>query len=663
MRNLLILLLIVCSSMCFGENWHDSCDFGIHYDIHAVKHDINLGEKINHDSLKKALEIMKPDWIHCDCKGHAGYASYPTEVGTPSPGIRGDALKVHSEVCHELGIPLGVHYSSIWDSLACEQHPDWAIVNAKGEKELWAVCLNSDYFDKLMIPQMIEVIDKYDVDGFWVDGECWAQQVCYCDKCKTRFKVEYGLEAPADRDDPNWETWLNYHRSMLSEIINKYTDAVHKRKPTCLVASNWMLTYGTPVEDNLRTDYISGDLSGNEGLKTAIMEGHFVPQEKKDLNLMVWSMLIGEGPANLKTYENLIQECGYATACGASVLIYDNPARSGQLIPWHCEMFGKVGDFIRPRAEISRHSKSLPEIAVIHNPTDLFRSYEGTLFRAGGDPKGKGISSLLLENHYHFDFMTPSMIKGKMKDYKLVIINEEYAFEQPFMQELTDYLNNGGNAIFIGNQVGNSFPGLLGVKHEGFGEEIVHMKVGDATVGFSPPYDWVSLETAKPFKQQIYERDPNCDISERCIATTNKYGKGQTLGVYINLSSSHSINHYLRTFPLFKEMVDSMNIDFTLSEVEAPSYVHFILREKDNNMLVNIMNTGKVVTGAENPKADMIAEIPKVPLIKFRVKVPQKPKSVKYAPTSKGMTYRYRDGYLYITIKNFEVSESVIISL
>ena len=663
MRNLLILLLIVCSLVCYGENWHYNCDFGVHYDIHAMKHDINLGEMADHESLKKYLEIMKPDWIHCDCKGHAGFASYPTEVGTPSPGIKKDALKVHSEVCHELGIPLGVHYSSIWDQEACAEHPEWAVVNVKGERETWCVCLNSDYFDKLMIPQMLEIIDKYDVDGFWIDGECWAQQVCYCDRCKAGFRVEYGLEAPTSKDDPSWRAWMTYHRGLLSKTINKYTDAVHKRKPSCLVAANWMLTYGTCVEDTLRTDYITGDLAGSDGLRQAVIEGHFVPEEKKDWNLMAWSMYSGEGPATMKTYESLVQECGYATACGASVMVYDTPARSGELVPWHCELIGKVGEFVKPRAEISRHSKSLPEVAVIHNPTDVFGRYEYALFKTGGDDVGKGISSLLSENHYHYDFMTPSMIKGKMERYKLIIINEEYAFDQNFLAELSEYLEGGGAALFIGNQVGHSFHNFLGVKHEGFGEEYVNVRVGDETVGFSPPYDWVSLVTAKPFKHQIYERMPDKYISERCIATTNEFGKGKTLGVYVNLSSSHSVNHYLRNIALFKEIVDSMGIDFTLSEVEAPGYVHFILREKDGDMLVNMINTGKVATAVESPKADTVAEIPKVPLMKFRVKVPKEPKRVKYAPTGKGMTYRYKDGYLYVTVKNFEVSESIIISL
>ncbi len=54
-------------------NWHDNVDFGIHYDIHANKNNTELGSKLTYDNLKQSLEIIKPDWIQCDCKGHAGY--------------------------------------------------------------------------------------------------------------------------------------------------------------------------------------------------------------------------------------------------------------------------------------------------------------------------------------------------------------------------------------------------------------------------------------------------------------------------------------------------------------------------------------------------------------------------------------------------------------
>ena len=44
----------------------------------------------------------------------------------------------------------------------------------------------SPYLEKLMIPQMIDLIDRYGVDGFWIDGDLWAIEPCYCPRCEAR---------------------------------------------------------------------------------------------------------------------------------------------------------------------------------------------------------------------------------------------------------------------------------------------------------------------------------------------------------------------------------------------------------------------------------------------------------------------------------------------
>ncbi len=67
-----------------------------------------------------------PDWVQYDCKGHPGYTGYPTKVGVASPGIVKDALKIWSKVAHDLGLPIVVHYSGIWDRVQWELHPEWA---------------------------------------------------------------------------------------------------------------------------------------------------------------------------------------------------------------------------------------------------------------------------------------------------------------------------------------------------------------------------------------------------------------------------------------------------------------------------------------------------------------------------------------------------------
>jgi len=48
-------------------------------------------------------------------------------------------------------------------------------------------CRLSPYDADLMIPQMLEIVDAYDVDGFWVDGENWVSKPCWCARCTAEF--------------------------------------------------------------------------------------------------------------------------------------------------------------------------------------------------------------------------------------------------------------------------------------------------------------------------------------------------------------------------------------------------------------------------------------------------------------------------------------------
>ena len=137
------------------SNWHEKVFFGIHYDLHANAHDSELGRELTPEHLRERLLRTRPDWVQTDCKGHPGYTSWPTSVGSTSPGVVKDSLRIYRDVTKELGIKLGVHYSGVWDSRAVELHPEWARVDAKGQRDSRITCRLHGYDEQLLIPQMM----------------------------------------------------------------------------------------------------------------------------------------------------------------------------------------------------------------------------------------------------------------------------------------------------------------------------------------------------------------------------------------------------------------------------------------------------------------------------------------------------------------------------
>ena len=59
--------------------------FGLHFDFHAQPKYGLQGKSLNEEDIRRICRTLKPDFIQIDCKGHPGWASYPTELGNAMP--------------------------------------------------------------------------------------------------------------------------------------------------------------------------------------------------------------------------------------------------------------------------------------------------------------------------------------------------------------------------------------------------------------------------------------------------------------------------------------------------------------------------------------------------------------------------------------------------
>ena len=123
-----------------APKWPATAFFGLHYDLHPGATDTELGRETTYEQIREQLEKVRPDYVQYDCKGHPGSTGSPTQVGSPSPGIVNDALAIWRQVTRDMGIPLSIHYSGVWDTRALELHPEWANVHADGQKDANYTC-------------------------------------------------------------------------------------------------------------------------------------------------------------------------------------------------------------------------------------------------------------------------------------------------------------------------------------------------------------------------------------------------------------------------------------------------------------------------------------------------------------------------------------------
>ena len=56
--------------------------FGLHFDYHGKPMNGIQGDTLKEEDIRHICREVKPDFIQIDCKGHPGWASYPSKMGS-----------------------------------------------------------------------------------------------------------------------------------------------------------------------------------------------------------------------------------------------------------------------------------------------------------------------------------------------------------------------------------------------------------------------------------------------------------------------------------------------------------------------------------------------------------------------------------------------------
>lgn len=653
------------------RNWHQRLFFGLHYDLHAGAGDTELGAALTHEHLREALLRVKPDWVQCDCKGHPGYTSWPTKVGSTSPGVVRDALRIHRDVTRELGIPLVMHYSGVWDIRAVELHPEWARIGSAAEGEgkedfiKGTTCNLSSYTDELMVPQMLELIEKYDVDGFWVDGENWATRACYCSRCTGEFTARTGItDIPQLPTDPGWAAWADFHRTIFEEHVQKYTAAVHARKPGCLVCSNWMYTVSHPSNICVPVDYLSGDFTWKWGVYDALLEGRFMESRGLSWNLMAWGFSSSETEMSGWTFKpaaHLCQEAAVVIALGGNIQIYNQPQRSGHLTNWQQEIMADVARFVRARQPWCQYSKSVQQVAILHAASHYYKQNGVVLMAKSGQGHIPLVGALhaLLENHCQVDVLGESDLCERMSAYSLIVLPEQTNLNDELKTALADYVRNGGKVILSGTHIAADFAELTGTVSDGdIQDGYFYLPVGRESTIVKGPWQPVKLRGARNLYSLMLQQEPGYNATDSPAVTLNCVGEGLVLAIHSAFFMHYGMTHYPRTRALVGEFIAALAPEFLVS-IDAPARLQLSLRRQPGHLIVHLLNLGS--GHPTTPQQTMIEEVPPVGPISLRIVAAKEPTRIYLAPGMEQLSWNFRAGILTVQIVSVGILDSVVI--
>jgi hypothetical protein len=332
---------------------------------------------------------------------------------------------------------------------------------------------------------------------------------------------------------------------------------------------------------------------------------------------------------SIKPAEHLEQEAAVVLMQGGGFQIYHNPTRSGYLIEPIIAQEEAVAAFCRAREAASHKSSTVPQVALLLS-SESFWDKSDAVFAPWGDVflELEGALHALLNLHYSVDILAEHQLQPRLKEFPLVVIPDSHRLTNEFRKALTDYVEQGGSLLLLGEKCARLFEPILGAELEGRPVEMaVELASPSGITSANGLWQNVKLATAQPAGFIYPTRDTRND--GRIAATVNSFGKGKVAAVYGPVASIYFRSHHPWLRGFIGELTAPLFPDPAV-KVEGPNCLDVSLRTtRDGRLSVHLLNTAGMPLPDRYGFTDFI---PPLEDIRLTIKTAARPKSVTWVP-------------------------------
>jgi hypothetical protein len=597
-----------------------------------------------------------------DCKGHPGVSSYPTLIGQQAASYDKDPLELFRKVTETHNVALFVHYSGVIDNNYVRLHPEEGRYGADGKCDSVHTSLWGNYVDKLLIPQMKELIDKYHVDGAWIDGECWSLEPDYQTAAQAEFTRNTGItKIPQSPKDPNYRAYLELNRQKFISYLKHYVQILHAFKPEFQICSNWAFSSMMPEPADIGLDFLSGDLSAFNAVNSAVWNSRCLAKQGKPWDLLSWDFTYDWRAKisyiNHKPASQLCQEGAEVISMGGGYQVYFMQNEDLSIPPVVFNVIKDVADFIIPRKEFCYKAVPIPQIALLYS-TAGWKNQTYAIYREADTEGIQGLLSAFLDGQNAVEVLMSHQLKAKMGQYPVIVIPEWETIEPELKIELQEYLKNGGNVLVIGAKATRIFDDIAGVKEKGTA----------AYSGYRIGYDNHMVQIKSTFRPVELSNEAKLFASAYSsadfrayagtAATITNYGKGKIACVYFDLGNTYRMGNSYVIRDFLSGIVKALN-PFPLVEIKGSHHVHVVPAIKNEKIMINLINTSG---DHSNPTFSGFDEITPLRDLEISVKLDKKPQSVILQPDGKKLKVDFSNGKAKFIVPELKIHNVIEIN-
>ncbi|WP_127584924.1 alpha-amylase family protein [Paenibacillus koleovorans] len=659
----------------------------VHLDFHTSEAIPGIGEKFNRQQFQDQLKLGSVDSITVFSKCHHGWAYHPSEANVMHPELHFDLLGEMIEAAHAINVKTPVYLSAGLDEKLARVHPEW-LVRDENDSTNWAkgfmvpgyhvFCFNSPYLEQVLIPQIVEVVTRYDVDGVFLDIVKVVS--CYCHHCVASLRAEGSDPRNKQAAKRLWErTYANY-----TKRVREAVDAVKQGLPVfhngghirCgrrdLAAMNTHLELESLPTGSWGYDHFPFSARYTQGLGMPFlgMTGKFHTS---------WGEFGGFKHPNALRYETSL-----CLANGARCSIGDQLHPNGAMNETTYRLIGQAYSEVERKEPWCSNVASVADIGLLS--VEALHSALGRESPRVSQPDS-GAIRMLSEGNYLFDVLD---WESEFEKYKVLILPDMITLTEPLRDRLQSYLHAGGRILATGQS----------------GLYANDVSPESATSGFAIDFgvNWLGPNPYKPdyFRPHFelsslgsgtfvfYSQGQNIELSEggtelgsrqnpyfnRDVFTFSSHqhtpnvlsdaGPGMVEspnGIYIawNIFEDYATKGSLALKETVLHALNLMLPDKTLyTNLPAQGIVTLMKQAAESRYVNHLLYASPVKRGTS---VEVIEDILPLYLIEVQIRLDRKPARVYLAPDGQELPFQWNGEYVSYTVPRLECHQMVVLDV
>lgn len=439
-----------------------------HFDFHTPGK-VRVNRRADPEGLAEELKAGGVEEVTAFCKCHYGYAYYPTRVGTRHPRLRGNLFGGVLKACRRRGLRVMAYLSFGIDGEAAKRHPAWRQLtrdrvninnnlepdNTVQEGGFLRVCPFTGYMDRLMLPQIAEVVEAYRPDGFFFDTMS-ALAPCYCASCRREFRRVHGREIPRETGEPSQALFGQWRHDRGIALVERVARFIRDRLPGAAVGFNQLgsLPYPERMPEGVNLLTLDPATHGPQSLQMSL-NAAFGVATGMACDVMPTVFNQGWGDWSLGTELRMEQVAASVWARGARLYVGDRLHPEGRFAPATPRA---VRTLKRVRRELGRvfppaEARPVADILLLHGQHAMY----GDRMELFADGNGRnslecisGAHRLFLDSGASFMVSSEGDLARWVGKVRLVVVPELRRVSPQTEQTLREHVVGGGQLLLAG---------------------------------------------------------------------------------------------------------------------------------------------------------------------------------------------------------------------